>query len=382
MSAMGGTASRRETKACLLLGSLLAIAACEQQQAAAPEAPPPAVTVAEVVRMEVSPSMEFVGRVEAIDHVDLRARVQGFLEQRRFEEGARVERGDLLFVIEKAPFQAAVDRTEAAVAQAKATLAEATATADRMREAIKTAAVSQQDLDQAVANEQAAEAEVLVKQAELRTTQLDLGYTDVFSPIDGRIGRATYTVGNLVGPSSDILATIVSLDPTYVTIPVSQRIIQEYQGDREREKQGRASILKVELADGTVYEHPGKIDFADITVSESTDTLTIRAQFPNPDGFLIDGQFVTVIVEEPQTEDSLVIPLVAVQTDQAGRFVLVVDSEDKVEVRRIEPGSSTETEMVVESGLQEGERVIVQGVQKVRPGQVVEPSAATGSLGA
>lgn len=332
--------------------------------------------------MEVSPSMEFVGRVEAIDHVALRARVQGFLEQRGFEEGARVEQGDLLFVIEKAPFQATVDRAEAAVAQAEATLAEATATADRMREAIKTAAVSPQDLDQAVANEQGAEAEVLVKQAELRTAQLDLGYTDVFSPIDGRIGRATYTVGNLVGPSSDILATIVSLDPTYVTIPISQRIIQDYQGDQERTKQGRASILKLELADGAVYEHPGKIDFADITVSESTDTLTIRAQFPNPDGFLIDGQFVTVIVEERQAEESLVIPLVAVQTDQAGRFVLVVDSEDKVEVRRIEPGTSTETEMVVENGLQEGERVIVQGVQKVRPGQLVEPSVATGSLGA
>jgi membrane fusion protein, multidrug efflux system len=357
---------------------LLLLVACDQQQAqeAAPP-PPPAVVVTPVVEKDVTSSIEFVGRVQAIAKVDLRARVTGFLEQRLFKEGAKVDTGELLFVIEKAPYEAAVSQANADLAKAEAALAEAAATLSRVRVAVKSGAVSKQNLDEAVAKEKVRGAEVLEAGAALQRAELDLGYTDVRSPISGVIGRETYTVGNLVGPESEPLATVVSQDPVYVVFPISQRVILEYQKSVLETDEEHPLRVRLVLSDGTTYSHEGKIDFSDITISRSTDTLDVRAVFDNPDNLLIDGQFVTVSLEKEQPVSALVIPRSAVQIDQAGRYVLVVDAENEVELRRIATGQEREGEIVVTEGLKEGERIITQGIQKVRPGIEVQPAEGT-----
>ena len=359
-----------------LLGSSVGLAGillagCDEQpetgQAAAP--PPPAVSVIEVARQPVTPSVSFTGRVVAVDRVDLLARVTGFLERREFTEGEDVEQGDLLFVIEQAPFEAEVARAEAEVARAEASLAEAQATLGRIQEAVQSGAVSQQELDQATAAQAMARAEVLAAEAELKTAQLNLSYTEIEAPIGGRVGRSNYTVGNLVGPDSGVLATIVSQDPIYVTFPVSTRVLLDAQ---RRAEKADALVVRVQLPDGTVYEHPGAINFADIQVNEGTDTIDIRAEFANPERLLVDGQFITVFVETEQPQQAIVITQSALQVDQAGPYVLTVSRENKVEQRRVQTGQALEGRVVIASGLSEGERVIVEGLQKVRPGQEVQ----------
>jgi len=339
------------------------------EQAPAAAQPLPAVSVVEVARQPVTPSVSFTGRVVAVDKVDLRARVTGFLEQRRFTEGGDVQKGDLLFVIEQPPFEAEVAQVQAQVARAQASLAEAQATLGRIQEAVKSGAVSQQELDQATAAEQVAQADLLAARAQLETAQLNLGYTEIRAPIGGRIGRSIYSIGNLVGPDGGVLATIVSQDPIYVTFPVSTRILLDAQ---RRAQKADALVVRVQLPDGTMYQHPGAIDFADIQVDEGTDTIDIRAQLANPERLLVDGQFVTVFVETEQPQQAIVITQSALQIDQAGPYVLMVSPEDKVEQRRVQTGEALDGRVVIASGLSEGERVIVEGLQKVRPGQEVQ----------
>jgi membrane fusion protein (multidrug efflux system) len=329
--------------------------------------------------------MQFVGRVAAIDTVDLRARVTGFLERGSssnpralFIEGADVKEGDLLYLIEQPPFQAQVAAAKAQVAQAEANLAEANATLQRVQEAVKSGAVSQQELDQAVAAAQEGQAQVLVAKAQLQTAEINLGYTEVYAPISGKIGMTTFTFGNLVGPNSGVLATIVSLDPIYVTFPVSAAVIAQVQDDDSGMLPPPNSfVVRIQFPDGTVYPQPGRIDFLSNQVDQSTDTLMVRAVFPNPRRILVDGQFITVTVETATPETALVVPQPAVQTDQAGSYVFVVGSDNKVEQRRVTLGSNQGTDVLVQGGLKEGEKVIVQGLQKVRPGVVVAVTAWT-----
>jgi membrane fusion protein (multidrug efflux system) len=309
--------------------------------------------------------------VVAVDKVDLRARVTGFLEQRLFTEGSDVREGDLLFVIEQAPFEAEVAQARAQVARAEASRAEAQATLARIEQAVQSGAVSRQELDQATAAAAMAEAEVLAAQAELRTADLDLSYTKIEAPIAGRIGRSNFTVGNLVGPDSGVLATIVSQDPIYVTFPVSTRVLTNV---RRREATKDSFVVRVQLPDGTTYRHPGRINFADITVNEGTDTIAVRAEVANPERLLVDGQFVTVLVETEQPQQAILVTQSALQVDQAGQYVLSVNAEDKVEQRRVETGQVRDGRVVITSGLTEGERVIVEGLQKVRPGEEVDAS--------
>jgi membrane fusion protein, multidrug efflux system len=371
----------RPLGAWLLVSGIL-LAGCDgKPEQTAVAAPPPAVSVIEVARQAVTPSISFTGRVVAIDKVDLRARVTGFLEQRQFTEGNKVQEGDLLFVIEQPPFEADVARADADVARAQASLAEAQATLGRIQEAVKSGAVSEQELDQATAAGQRAHADLLAAQAQLQTARLNLGYTEIRAPIGGRIGRANYTVGNLVGPDSGVLATIVSQDPIYVTFPVSMRILLDA---RRRAEKADALVVRVQLPDGTMYGPPGAINFADIQVDEGTDTVDIRAQFPNPDPVLVDGQFVAVFVEGAQPQQEIVIAQSALQLDQAGAFVLTVSADNEVEQRRVQTGQALDGRVVIARGLNEGDRVIVEGLQKVRPGQEVEatvvPAAAPAGM--
>lgn len=339
----------------------------------AQQAPPPAVTVATVAPREITPSVTFNGRIEATDKVDLRARVEGFLEQRLFEEGARVKAGDLLFVIEKAPYQAEIESVQAAIASAQATLDLAELERRRQEELVQRRATAQAVLDQAIATARQARAELQRQQAALTKAELNLSYTDIKAPIDGRIGRATVSVGDFVGPSSGALATIVRQDPIYVSFPVSSRQLLEAQKDAQAQgEDARAVRVRVRLPDGSLYDQTGTVNFVDNQVDPTTDTVTIRSELLNPNGRLIDGQLVGVIVEAAKPQMALTVPQAALLTDQAGSYVLVVNAENRVEQRRVQLGQAVGADIAVTAGLKEGEHVIVEGIQKVRPGQPVQ----------
>jgi membrane fusion protein, multidrug efflux system len=338
----------------------------------------PAVTVVTVEPRDITPSTSFTGRIEAMDKVDLRARVEGFLEQRKFIEGQDVAAGDLLFVIEKAPYQADIETVDAAIARSQATLDQAELERRRQAELVKKQATAQARLDETTARSAEAKADLRRQQAALTTAELNLGYTDIKAPIAGRIGRSNFSVGNFVGPQSGTLATIVSQDPMYVTFPVTQRQLLAVRKAGEGGNDPRNMAVKVQLADGAIYGETGRLNFIDVQVDQGTDTVQARATLPNPDGLLVDGQLVTVVVETAKPQASLVIPQQAVQIDQAGRFVLKVDAESKVQVQRITVGAEREGYYVVTNGLTEGERVITEGLQKVRPGMVVDAAEANG----
>jgi membrane fusion protein (multidrug efflux system) len=357
--------------------SALAIVACDgQKQEAAQQAPPPAVGVIAVAKKEITTGTDFTGRVEAVDKVELRARITGFLEQRLFTEGQDVKQGDLLFAIEKGPYIAEVDQRKAAIARAEAELKNASLQLDRGRELLRNNNIPKATVDERAAAEAMAQANVLQTKAALQEAEINLGYTEIRSPIAGRIGRAAYSVGNFVGPEAGALALIVSQDPIYVTFPVSQRQLLDA---RAQQMSGEAAVKELvvhaRLPDGTIYPHPGRLSFLGVQVDRGTDTVAVRADFPNPERVLVDGQFVGVTVQRQQPQLAITVPQTAIQIDQAGPYVLIVDGDKKVAVRRIGLGSGgREGDAVIEKGLAEGETVLVEGIQKVRPGQVVNPS--------
>jgi membrane fusion protein (multidrug efflux system) len=339
--------------------------------------PPPSVTVTEAVRTQLPDERERVGQIRAVDDVELRARITGFLEEQRFDEGSDVEAGTLLFVIERAPYQAEVKAAEAELARAEAALQEAQLGLRRTRTLHQRNVQSEAALDAAVAKEAQARAEVLAAQAHLTRAQLDLSYTEIRAPVSGRVGESRFDPGDLVEPDSGPLTTVVKLNPIYAYWQVPEQVLLDFRRrNRERLRNGEEPIevkARLRFADGSIYEHEGVWDFLDNRVASSTGTQTARAVFPNPDGILLPGQYARVIVEVGEPRETLVIPQSAVQEDQAGRFVLVVDDEDKAVLRRVEMGARQGIYWEVASGIAEGERVIYQGVQKVRPGQPVAP---------
>ncbi len=335
---------------------------------------PPLVTVAAVTEQDVNPPAEYVGHVEAIQSVDLRARVEGFLEQVKFREGSDVNAGNLLYVIEQAPYQAKVDADRASVNQATATLTRARQYLQRVR-TVRSGVVSATDIDNAVADELHARAQLQEAKADLDLSELDLGYTMVRVPIKGRIGRTAFTKGNLVGPDSGPLAQIVQLDPIRVMYSISENDLSAVRatiGDSSPDKKKYALILRIKLPSGEILKTAGHVDFVDNIVDAKTGTIAIWAIFDNHDGLLLPGQYVTALISRSQGKQLPMVPQAAVQEDHDGRYVLVVDSENKVIQRRITTGPVVYTQWAVESGLAAGEMVIVQGVQKVRPGQIVK----------
>ena len=356
----------------------------EPAAATAAAAPAPSVTVTPAARENVTRSAEFLGRVEAIDLVDLRARVTGFLEERRFEEGQEVNQGDLLFVIEQAPYRAEVAAREADLASAEANKVNTAAQIARAEELVRNDNIPKSEVDQRRAADQIAAASILEARANLEQARIQLGYTEIHVPVTGKIGRAAYSVGNLVGPDSGVLATIVSQDPMYVTFPVSAALILEVQRESPTgELDPSGVVVRLRLPDGSTYAHPGRIDFLSNQVDRGTDTLTARAVVPNPERVLVDGQFVNVRAEDAaRPETALVVPQAAVQYDQAGSYVLVVGADGTVEARRVTLGAQQDTGTVVRDGLREGERVVIEGIQKVRPGmQVAASEIQPGALG-
>ncbi len=361
--------------ACFFVLSLV-LAAPGLAQDKKTEAALPSVVVHAVAEKDVTPEFRYVGRIVAVDTVAIRARVAGILERRNFTEGRTVKKGQILFEIEKAPYEVVVDQRKAELASAKATLANAEADFKRKQSLQGRNVVSEASLDQSRAAKLSAEAEVLKAQAALRAAELDLGYTTVHSPIDGKISTANYSVGNLVTTSSEPLATVTSVDPVYVVIGVSEKAMIDAR-KRGIDLKNPPVAPTLRLSDGTDYEHQGAFNYLSPDVNQSTDTITARAQFPNPKGLLLPGQFVTVVIRPKQTERSIVVPQVAVQRDAEGYFVLVVDRANKVEVRRVQTTRQIGTDWVVSNGLATGERVIVDGIQKVRPTMAVNPVTAS-----
>ena len=354
--------------------------ALSAQPAQSQTQPLTAVTVTPVTRLKVANTVEQVGRVQAIEDVELRARVRGFLEKRLFQEGADVDKDALLFVIEQEEYKTEVARAEARLARANAELENARRALMRSKALHGRGNISQAAHDDAIAAELQAKADVKAAEAELQAAQLNLSYTEIHAPFAGRIGRSQYSVGDLVGPDSDALAELVSLDPIHVYVEVPENVLFESRRrNEERAKRGEPNPVitpRLRFRDGSYYPQAGTVDFRDNRINPTTGTQTARGLFPNPDKVLLPGQYVEVVVQIGEEQERLVVPQASVQEDQAGRFVLVVDDNDTVAIRRVVLGDQQGIHYVVESGLSEGERVIFQGVQKVRPGMTVAPTEA------
>jgi len=339
-------------------------------QQTAPATVPVGTVVAE--KKSITPSLEFVGRVDAINRVEIKARVTGFLEDVVFTEGGAVKDGADLYRIERGLFEAAVKQAQGALESAKAAKVLTEIQLKRAEDLLTTSSSTVVARDQALAADQQASGSILQAQANLQTAQINLGYTDITSPISGKIGRTSVTKGNVVSPSTGTLTTIVSQDPMYVTFPVSQR---DFLRAQQTGKGPDVKTLKVKLryADGTMYDQVGDLNFVDVTVDRATDTVTARATMPNPRAGLIDGQLMTVVIEPGNPEERIVIPQSALIADQAGVYVFVVE-DGKAATRRVKPGNVSGTGIIIDSGLTGGELVIVEGLQSIRPGTPVRAS--------
>ena len=362
----------RPVRTILASLGLLTAAALGCGGSPAQNAPPPAVSVQPVVSRQVTETGDFVGRVVAVDKVDVVARVPGFIEERNFTEGQNVKKGDLLFRIEQDTYKAAVDQQEANLAKAQANEVNANLQLQRAQALVKNQNVPQATVDQLAAAEQSAQADILQGKALLEQAKINLGYTEIRSPIDGRIGLANYTVGNLVSPSSGKLATIVSQDPIYVTFQASEADVIAYKRRvaASPDKDPHV-VIHIKLPDGSIYRFAGVTNFLDVEVQSDTDTVTARATVPNPNGELIPDGIVGVLVDRGKPRFALMVPQSAVLLDQAGHYVMVVGPDKKVQQRIITTGPEHGPDIEVASGLKQGELIIVDGIQKVRPGQVV-----------
>ncbi len=346
--------------------------------------PPPLVEVEVVKSRDISPVEEYVGHVEAIEKVDIRARVEGFIEHVRFKEGDVVRKGQTIYVLEQAPYRARVALAEAEVAQARAAVERAERHLKRLRSA-RPESIRATDMDNALADESSARANLQGAFARLKLAKIDLGYTIIKAPISGRIGKTAYTEGNLVNLSSGPLATIIKMDPIRVVFSVSETRLSGLVSFFQRTKAERSSKMirpRLRLGNGVYYDEMGTLEFIDNKVDSLTGTIAVRAVFPNGQGLLVPGQYVRVILPRQVPRNLPLVSQRAVQEDQKGRYVLVVNKENKVTVRRIKTGPIVGVKWAVEEGLRPGEKVIVEGVHKVRPGQSVKITIAPEDQGA
>lgn len=376
-------------KKWLPLGAItvaLLLSGCNDDTPHQHQAPPPAVSVVNVEAKPVGSMYSFVARSEAVNQADILARVEGYMISRDFVEGGKVKKGQLLFAIDNAPFIAALNAAKAQLASSKASYINAKKNLARAKDLIRKGAMSQSDYDNQVNTEAQAAASVQQAQANLETAKINLSYTKITAPFDGNIGKSVYSVGNLIGPTSQKLATVTSMDPIYVTFEVDERQLVGHmlsgsdQGTAMREadiKDKGDFTLNLKLPNGQKYRHAGTFGFANTQVDETTGTLTMRATFPNPDGIILPGLYLTLDAESTEKETLPLIPQAAVQQNQSGYFVLVVTKDNKVETRQVTLGRRIGAMWAVEGGLKANERIIVEGLQKARPGTVVTPAMAT-----
>lgn len=359
--------------ACVL--SLLA--GCSDSTAPA-ASPPPEVLVQVLQPREASITVEYVAETEAFNTVEIRPRVGGLLDKQDAMEGAFVKKGQVLFVIDSQPYLAARSEARAAVAQAQAAMEQAERDYERVAPLAKLNAVSQQEVDAVTARRAAARASVDSAQAALKTAELNLDYTTVTSPIDGIVGRAQLRVGGLVTAYTTLLTTVYDTDPMYVNFSISERRMLELQHrfGFTRENPNPDLAFRLILADGAEYPHPARLDFIEAAVDQNTGTLPVRLRVDNAQGELLDGQFARVVVETNRVADALLIPQRAVQELQGKTSVWVIDADNKAQSRDLRLGTRIGSDWLVQEGLKAGERVVIEGVQKMKPGLLVAPQTA------
>lgn len=378
-SARGGGLWRR---AAALAAAGAALACGKSATSGPPAQGPVEVGVVALAPRAVALTRELPGRVAPYRVAEVRARVNGIVLKRLFVEGSDVKAGQRLFEIDPAPYRAALASAKAQLARAEANVASARLQAQRYSELVEAHAVSKQEYDNAMASQKASEADVAAGRAAVETAAINLGYTTVTSPVSGRIGRSAVTEGAYVQASqATLLATVQQLDPAYVDVTQSSTELLRLKRDVERgtlERAGKEGVkVALVLEDGGAYDLPGQLQFSDVTVDPSTGSVVLRALFPNPKGILLPGMFVRARLEQAVNPQALLVPQQAVSRDQkGGASVLMVGAGGTAELRRIDVGEAVENSWVVTAGLQPGDQVIVDGLQKVRPGVAVKPVPA------
>jgi len=372
---------------CALLLVLPAIAACSKKEAAqAP--PPPEIPVIEIRARRVALPIEFVGQVYGSKDIAIRARVEGFLEGIHFEEGSEVKAGDLLYVLESQPFEADVAAMMSRVAEAKTMLAKATSDLNRIRPLAKRKAMSQSDLDSAVAQYEAAKASVEAADARLRASKIQLSYTRIHSPIDGIIGKTKAKVGDFVGrsPNPVILNVVSNTDPIHVEFFLTEnqylQLARRYSmlreaGNEPVTKDDTKAPLEMILADGSIFSNKGQFVFIDREVDPTTGAILIQVAFPNPDKLIRPGQFAKIRTIQEVIEDGILVPQRCLMELQGQYRVYVVTGDNKVEERNVTIGPTLGSDWLIREGLKPGERIVYEGLQKVREGATVKPVAQT-----
>ena len=343
------------------------------------QAPPPAVSVYKVSAEQIGRHREFVARTQAFKEADLKARVEGELIERHFREGAMVNKDQLLLKIDPANYEALLAQAKADLASKESGQDNAIRNLKRAKDLIGDGYISQSDFDRLTTEESQANASVKSAEAALSRAELDVSYTTILAPFTGRIGKVNYNVGNIVGPTSDALATLTITDPIYVSFQVEEELYLNYlQQHKSSENPDDVKMdLSLRLPNDTVYEEHGKLDFADTKIEQGMGTVELRAKFANSKGIILPGLFVTLITESQQKEDLAMVPQAAVQANQQGQFVLIVDDSNTVKQRHVVLGRRINAMWVVLEGLIEGDKVIIEGLQKVRPGVAVNPVLKT-----
>jgi len=341
--------------------------------------PPPEVGVVTLTAEPATLTLELVGRTAPYRIAEIRPQVGGIIKSRDFQEGSLVKAGDHLYLIDPARYEAVRDSAEATLARARATRERAQQKADRYADLLKSKGTSREQYDDAQAAMKEAVADVQVAEADLAKARIELDYTRILSPIDGLIGRSAVTQGALVTANQELaLARVQQLDPIYVDLTQSAaqllRLRRDLEDGRLRRPAGELPWVSLVLEDGSAYPHEGRLEFAEVSVEETTGTVILRATFPNPDGLLLPGMFVRAQVEEGVRPDAILVPQPAVQRDRQGSaMALILNGEGVVEQRRVEADRAQGNRWLVTAGLQPGERLIVDGLQKVRPGSPAKP---------
>lgn len=358
----------------------LGVSGCRTEATPADQAPAPQVSVASALERDVTEWDEFTGRLEAVESVEIRPRVTGYIESVNFTEGSTVHKGDLLFVIDPRPYRADLSKAEAELARAVARSELAASDAARSEKLVDIKAVSREEYDERINGSREAKANVAAARAAVDSAKLNLEFTRVTAPIDGRIGKAVVTAGNLVTGGSNtatLLTTVVSLDPMYVTFEGDEQIYLKYnelsrRGERASSRDAANPVL-MGLANEDGYPHRGAMVFVDNQVDSRTGTIRARASFGNKDGFLTPGLFARVKLLGHNSFHAVLVDDRAIGTDQSQKFVYVIDAQNKVAYRPVKVGRLTDGLRIVQQGLQSGETVVVNGMQRVHPGVVVAP---------
>jgi membrane fusion protein (multidrug efflux system) len=359
--------------------SLYLLACSEEKKAPAPP-PPPEVSVVETKAQDVPIYMEFVGETSGLKDIDIRARVEGFLEGVHFQEGSEVEKGALLYTLESQPFEEKVAARMSGVAEVKTMLAKSKGDLGRIRPLAKINAVSKSDLDEAVAAYEANLASLDAANATLRASEIELSYTRIKSPINGIIGRTKAKVGDFVGkdPNPVILNTVSQVDTILVTFFITEtqylalaRYLSSEEGKQHHDEEANYELI---LIDGSLYNHKGKTDFVDREIDTTTGAMLVQASFPNPEKLLRPGQFAKVKIKVRVIKDGILIPQRCVMEIQGLYNVFVVDANNKVATREIKVGSTIGSSWLITEGLKPGEKVVFEGLQKVKDGIAVTPN--------